>query len=77
MCLKTNILFVSFNFSFKEILPHHPGPLAEILLYKLRTDNADEGGRCVVCDCLGQHGLAAARGPVHEDTARRIDTDLT
>jgi len=30
----------------------------------------------VVGDCFGQHSLPAARRSVHENTARRVDTNL-
>lgn len=43
-----------------EELPHQLGPVSEVLLDQFRAHHAQEGGRCLVCDGLGEQRLTYA-----------------
>merc|ERR1719458_697960 len=47
-------------------LPHHPAALANELLDKFRSRNADESAFCVMSNCARKQGLASARGTVEQ-----------
>mmetsp|Transcript_399 Transcript_399/g.1076 ORF Transcript_399/g.1076 Transcript_399/m.1076 type:complete len:286 (-) Transcript_399:252-1109(-) len=57
-----------------EELAHHAGPLADVLLHKLRPRHADESAVCVVGHRAGQQRLARAWGPVQQHTLGLRDT---
>merc|ERR1719370_2163477 len=47
-------------------LPHHPAALANELLDKFRSRNADESAFCVMSNCARKQGLASARGTIEQ-----------
>ncbi len=59
-----------------KYISDHSRSLSKVLLHKFRSDDADERGCGVVSNSLGQHGLATAGRTVHQDAARRVNTDL-
>jgi hypothetical protein len=63
-------------FGQTEHITHHAGTFTKILLHKLGANYTDEGGSGVVSHSLGQHGLAASRGSVHEDATWWVNTNL-
>ena len=62
--------------NYLEQLPDQPGTVAKILLDQLAADDAQEGGRRLVGDGLGQQCLAGARRAVEDDALRRLDAHL-
>mmetsp|Transcript_7587 Transcript_7587/g.22193 ORF Transcript_7587/g.22193 Transcript_7587/m.22193 type:complete len:302 (-) Transcript_7587:494-1399(-) len=59
-----------------EDVAHHARALAQVLLHKLGSNDADEARRRVVCDRLCEHRLARARGAIEQHAARGVDADL-
>lgn len=59
-----------------EELAHELWPITEVLLNQLASDDAQEGGRGLVGDGLGEERLAGARGPVQNDALGRLDAHL-
>ena len=53
-----------------EQLPDHLRSVAEVLLDELRADNAQEGGRGLVGDRLGQESLAGTRTTVQNHACK-------
>ena len=51
-----------------EQLAHQFRAVSEVLLDELGTDDAKEGGRRLVRDCLGKERLAGSRNAVQDDT---------
>jgi hypothetical protein len=51
-----------------EQLADELGTVSEVLLDELGTDDAKEGGRRLVRDCLGKERLAGSRNAVQDDT---------
>ena len=60
-----------------EHVPHHPRALAQVLLHKLGSHDADERGGGVMRHSLGEHRLTGTRGTVQEHAAGRVDANLS
>mmetsp|Transcript_20115 Transcript_20115/g.41040 ORF Transcript_20115/g.41040 Transcript_20115/m.41040 type:complete len:302 (-) Transcript_20115:480-1385(-) len=58
-----------------EDVTHHPRPLTQVLLHKLRANDADERGGGVVGHRLGEHSLPGAGRAPQQHAARRVDAD--
>merc|ERR1719220_3384143 len=55
-------------------LSHHPAALADELLDKLRSGNANESALCVMSNCARKQGLSSARGAIEQDSFRLSDS---
>ena len=59
-----------------EELADHPSALADVLLYKLATDDANEGGVGSVGDSSSAESLAGTGGTVEKGTLWRVDAEV-
>mmetsp|Transcript_6056 Transcript_6056/g.18332 ORF Transcript_6056/g.18332 Transcript_6056/m.18332 type:complete len:476 (-) Transcript_6056:96-1523(-) len=59
-----------------EDVPHHSGPLPEILLYKFGSHDPNERRGSLVGDSLCQHGLPSPWGAVEQNSSWRVDANL-
>ncbi|GMT09450.1 hypothetical protein PFISCL1PPCAC_747, partial [Pristionchus fissidentatus] len=60
--------------SHTEQLTHHLGSVSEYLLDELGSDNSEEGGRCLIGDCLRKKSLSSAGATVEDDSLGRLDS---
>merc|ERR1719430_453828 len=59
-----------------EDVSHHARAFTKVLLHKLASNNPDEAGSGMMSNSFSQHGLATARGAVHQHTSRWVDSNL-